>query len=267
MSTRAPERTPPGEAAPPVLQARGLSKSYGAVEALRDVDFEVGPGEVVALMGDNGAGKSTLVKILAGAIAPDRGEILLDGEAIDISSPGRARELGVETVYQDLALADDLPAAENLFLGRAPVKAGILGRFGWLDVPRMRREAEDHLARLGVTLKDSRADVKFFSGGQKQSVAIARAAMWARRLIIMDEPTAALGIIQTEAVLQLIRRTRELGTAVVVISHSVPEVMAVADRIVVLRLGQRVATLDPRVASGEDVVAAITGAKSLEVLS
>jgi len=202
---------------------------------------------------------------LAGALQPDEGELRIDGTPTVIDSPSRARELGIETVYQDLALAEDLPAAHNLFLGRAPVRPGILGRLGWLDVPRMRAEADAHLARLGVRLKDDRAHVKFFSGGQKQSVAIARAVMWARRLIFMDEPTAALGVVQTKAVLDLIVRTRELGIPVVLISHSVPEVMAVADRIIVLRLGRRVATLDPAHASADDVVAAITGAQSLEV--
>jgi simple sugar transport system ATP-binding protein len=248
-----------------VLEATGICKSYGAVEALRNVSFEANPGEVVALMGDNGAGKSTLVKVLAGVIAPDLGEMRLGGRPVEISSPSHARELGIETVYQDLALADDLPAAHNLFLGRAPVRRGLLGRLGWLDLARMREETSSHLGELGVTLKDERADVKYFSGGQKQSVAIARAAMWAKRLVIMDEPTAALGIVQTRAVLELIRRIRDTGIAVVVVSHSVPEVMAVADRIVVMRLGERVATLDPRTASGDDIVAAITGAQSLEV--
>ena len=249
----------------PVLEATGICKSYGAVEALRDVAFEARAGEVVALMGDNGAGKSTLVKVLAGVIAPDTGEMRLGGEPVRVESPSHARELGIETVYQDLALADDLPAAHNLFLGRAPVRSGLLGRLGWLDLARMRADTGSHLAELGVTLKDARADVKYFSGGQKQSVAIARAAMWAKRVVIMDEPTAALGIVQTKAVLELIRRIRATGIAVVVVSHSVPEVMAVADRIVVMRLGERVATLDPRTASGDDIVAAITGAQSLEV--
>ena len=252
---------------PPVLAARGVWKRFGAVEALRGVDFEIHQGEVVALMGDNGAGKSTLVKAMAGVHQPDEGELLLDGEPVQITSPIHARELGIETVYQDLALAEDLPAAQNIFLGRAPKRRGLLGRLGWLDTDRMRDETQRHLADLGVTLKDDRADVKDFSGGQKQSVAIARAAMWARKLIIMDEPTAALGVAQTRAVLDLIDRTRERGMAVVVVSHSVPEVLAVADRIIVLRLGQRAATFVAKQATGEEIVSAITGAQSLEVLA
>jgi simple sugar transport system ATP-binding protein len=255
------------DATPRVLEARGVCKSFGAVRALEGVDFEISRGEVVALMGDNGAGKSTLVKVLVGALQPDAGELRLDGEPVEISTPSHARELGIETVYQDLALAEDLPAAQNLFLGRAPVRRGPLGRLGWLDVARMRSETSEHLRRLGVSLKDERADVKYFSGGQKQSVAIARAAMWGRRLIVMDEPTAALGVVQTRAVLELIRRTRETGVPVIVVSHSIPEVMAVADRIVVMRLGERVATLDPQSASEHDVVAAITGAQSFEALT
>jgi simple sugar transport system ATP-binding protein len=249
-----------------IVQARGIAKRFGNVEALSGVDLDVFAGEVVALMGDNGAGKSTFVKVLAGVHAPDEGELLLDGEPVRISSPIHARELGIETVYQDLALAEDLPAAQNLFLGRAPRRRGALGRMGWLDTGRMRRETTTHLAELGVSLKDERADVKHFSGGQKQSVAIARAAMWASKLIIMDEPTAALGVAQTRAVLELIGRTRDRGTAVLMISHSVPEVLAVADRIVVLRLGRSAATFDARAVSGDEIVAAITGAKNLEVI-
>jgi simple sugar transport system ATP-binding protein len=249
----------------PALEARGISKFFGAVQALDGVDFAVAPGEVVAVMGDNGAGKSTLVKILVGALLPDAGQVWLDGEPVTIDSPSRARELGIETVYQDLALADDLPAPHNLFLGRVPVKSGVLGRLGWIDVAKMREQTTAHLAELGVTLKDDRADVKHFSGGQKQSVAIARAAMWGKRLVVMDEPTAALGVVQTQAVLGLIKRLKERGIPVVMISHSIPEVMAVADRIVVLRLGRNAATLDPAAVSEHDVVSAITGAHALEV--
>jgi simple sugar transport system ATP-binding protein len=249
-----------------VLEARAVSKYFGNVEALSGVDFEVHPREVVALMGDNGAGKSTLVKVLAGVHKPDGGALYLDGEEIAVDSPIHARELGIETVYQDLALAEDLPAAHNLFLGRAPRRSGLLGRLGWLDTARMHSETTEHLAELGVTLKDERADVKHFSGGQKQSVAISRAAMWATKLIIMDEPTAALGVAQTQAVLELIGRLRERGMAVVMVSHSVPEVLAVADRIIVLRLGRRAAALDARNVTGDEIVAAITGAQRLETV-
>jgi simple sugar transport system ATP-binding protein len=245
------------------LEAQGISKRFGHVSALDDVSFEIAPGEVVALMGDNGAGKSTLVKCLSGAMQPDEGTLSIDGEPIVLESPTHARELGIETVYQDLALADDLSAAENFFLGREHLlQRQPWRRFGHLDRRRMHREAAAHLDRLSINLPDLRAPVREFSGGQRQCVAVARALVWAKKVIFMDEPTAALGVAQTRHVLDLIVRVRESGLAVVVISHSVPEVLEVADRIVVLRLGERVATLDPATCSGDDVVAAITGAST-----
>jgi len=243
------------------LSARGIVKRYGHVTALDGVSFEVDAGEVVALMGDNGAGKSTLVKCLSGAVRPDEGAVEIGGEQVALESPTHARELGIETVYQDLALADDLSAAENFFLGRERLtKARLWQRFGQLDNRLMQRDAAAHLERLAINLPSLRAPIREFSGGQRQCVAVARALVWASKVIFMDEPTAALGVAQTRHVLDLIRRVREENLAVVVISHSVPEVMEVADRIVVMRLGRRVATLDPRSCTADDVVAAITGA-------
>lgn len=255
--------TPPsGPSGPdvPVLSATGISKSFGHVTALTDVSLEVAPGEVVALMGDNGAGKSTLIKILSGALAPDSGELRVRGEHVHFENPSDARASGIETVYQDLALADDLSAPANLFLGRERRRPGLLGRLGVLDGKRMQAEAEDYLRTLGARVPDYQAPVRMFSGGQRQTVAIARAGIWARELVIMDEPTAALGLVQTEQVAQLIKRTRDRGIAVIVISHSVPFVTDVADRIVVLRLGSTAATLSPATTSHDEIVAAITGA-------
>ncbi len=245
-----------------VLSARNISKSFGHVTALTDVSLDVAAGEVLALMGDNGAGKSTLVKVLSGALAPDAGQLSVRGEPVHFTVPSDARAAGIETVYQDLALADDLSAPANLFLGRERRKSGLLGRLGVLDSKRMQREAQEHIASLGARVPDYHASVRMFSGGQRQSVAIARASIWAQQLIIMDEPTAALGLVQTEQVAQLIKRTRDRGIAVIVISHSVPFVVDVADRIVVLRLGRASATLDPSTTSHEEIVGAITGAST-----
>ncbi|MBN6056681.1 sugar ABC transporter ATP-binding protein [Nonomuraea sp. RK-328] len=253
---------PPSPSAPEVavLSATGISKRFGHVTALTDVSLEVAPGEVVALMGDNGAGKSTLIKILSGALTPDSGELRVRGEHVHFTNPSDARAAGIETVYQDLSLADDLSAPANLFLGRERHKPGLLGRLGVLDNKRMQSEAEQYLRTLGARVPDYQAPVRMFSGGQRQTVAIARAGIWARELVIMDEPTAALGLVQTEQVAQLIKRTRDRGIAVIVISHSVPFVTDVADRIVVLRLGSTAATLSPATTSHAEIVAAITGA-------
>jgi simple sugar transport system ATP-binding protein len=259
LSNAAP---PPGPSGPdvPALSADGISKRFGHVTALTDVSLEVAPGEVVALMGDNGAGKSTLIKILSGALSPDSGRLRVRGERVHFANPSDARAAGIETVYQDLALADDLSAPANLFLGRERRKPGLLGRLGVLDNKRMQDEAKDYLHTLGARVPDYRAPVRMFSGGQRQTVAIARAGIWARELVIMDEPTAALGLVQTEQVARLIKRTRDRGIAVIVISHSVPFVTDVADRIVVLRLGSTAATLSPATTSHDEIVAAITGA-------
>ncbi|MEU4835217.1 ATP-binding cassette domain-containing protein [Streptosporangium sp. NPDC023615] len=251
--------------AEPLLEARNVVKTFGHVQALRGADFAVGAGEVVALMGDNGAGKSTLIKILSGVQPPTSGEVLMDGEPVELRSPDAARALGIETVYQDLALADSLDAASNLFLGREHMRSGLLGRLGFLDKKTMRSEAARVFSELSVTVTPGGQTVRGMSGGQRQGVAVCRAVMWANRVVFMDEPTAALGVAQTRNVLDLIKRVRDRGIAVVLISHSVPDVLDVADRIEVLRLGRRVARLDARVTNTQEVVAAITGARQEEM--
>ncbi len=243
-----------------VLAVTNVAKRFGHVHALRDVSLHVAAGEVTALMGDNGAGKSTLVKILSGAQKADEGLMYVGGRPVVLDSPNEARALGIETVYQDLALADDLSAPANLFLGREYRRSGLLGRLGVLDTKRMQAEAQTQINNLGARIPDYDSSVRMFSGGQRQSVAIARASIWARQLIIMDEPTAALGLVQTAQVAELIKRTRDRGIAVLVISHSVPFVFDVADRIVVLRLGEVSGELNPANTNHEDIVAAITGA-------
>ena len=240
----------------PALEARSVVKSFGTVRALRGVSFRAFPGEVTALVGDNGAGKSTLIKTLSGVFAPDSGELLVDGKRVTIATPQEATKLGIETVYQDLALAPDLDAASNVFLGREIRRFGVLH-----DQPEMRRRTAASFKELGVGLvQDLKVPVASFSGGQRQSVAIARAAMWAQHVIIMDEPTAALGVIQTRKVLELINSVRERGLAVIFISHNLPEVLQVADRIEVLRLGARVARFSRGEADVDRLIAAISGA-------
>jgi simple sugar transport system ATP-binding protein len=230
------------------------------VLALDGADFSAFPGEVVALIGDNGAGKSTLVKTLVGAIRPDRGEILVDGEAVQLTSPLDARRHGIEAVYQDLALAPDLDAAANLHLGR---EIYLIPFLRVLDRRTMRQRAIDAFAELGVELPDVGAPVGTLSGGQRQSVAVARAVVYASRIIFMDEPTAALGVVQRGRVLDTIRRVRDRGVSVVLVSHNMPEVLAVADRVEVLRMGRRVATYTAAQASVDDLVGAMTGALEL----
>jgi len=249
-----------GAATVPVLSAHRVVKTFGQVRALRGASFEAYPGEVTALVGDNGAGKSTLIKILAGALPPDEGEVRVDGELVRFANPHDAKDRGIETVYQDLALAPDLDAPANVFLGRE------IRRFRYLhNHAEMRRRTAAAFRELGVGLvQDMRAPVAAFSGGQKQSVAIARAAMWASKVIIMDEPTAALGVIQTEKVLDLIKRVRDRGIAVVFISHNLPEVLQVADRIEVLRLGSRVARFRRGESDVDRLIAAISGAYTNE---
>jgi simple sugar transport system ATP-binding protein len=244
----------------PLLEARAIELSYGRVQALRGADFAVRAGEVVALVGDNGAGKSTLVKILSGTLRPDAGEILFEGRPVSLRSPHEARDLGIETVYQDLAVAPDLDPAANLFLGRERTLAGPLGRLGFLDRRAMRREADEAFASLGVELQDTDVSVASLSGGQRQGVAVSRAVTWASRVVFMDEPTAALGVVQSRNVHELIRRVRSSGLAVVLISHNLPEVFEVADRIEVMRLGRRVARFEATGTSMDEIVAAMTGA-------
>jgi simple sugar transport system ATP-binding protein len=246
----------------PVLEARNIVKSFGRVSALRGASFTVYPNEVVALVGDNGAGKSTLVKTLVGVHPPDSGEILFQGEPVDIHTPSDARRLGIETVYQDLALAAEIDPPANMFLGREILRGGVLGKLGFLDKGEMRRRSADAFKQLGVNIQDTTAPVANMSGGQRQGIAICRAVTWANKLVFMDEPTAALGVVQTRNVLEQIKRVRQQGLSVVLISHNMPEVFEVADRIEVLRLGARVARLKPSEVSMEDVVAAMTGAQS-----
>jgi simple sugar transport system ATP-binding protein len=244
----------------PALEARDIVKTFGHVRALRGASFQAFPGEVTALIGDNGAGKSTLIKVLSGVHVPDSGDVLVDGQVVHISNPRHAATLGIETVYQDLALAPDLDAPANVFLGRE------LRRFGVLhDQRKMRDITETRFRELGVGLvQDMRVPVASFSGGQKQSVAIARAAIWAEHVIVMDEPTAALGVVQTANVLKLIEAIRDRGLAVVLISHNLREVLQVADRIEVMRLGARVARFGRGEADVERLIAAMTGSYATE---
>jgi simple sugar transport system ATP-binding protein len=244
----------------PVLEAREIVKSFGRVQALRGASFTVFPQEVVALVGDNGAGKSTLVKTLVGVHPPDSGQILFDGGEVSIPTPHASRALGIETVYQDLSLASELDPAANMFLGREVARGGLLGKLGFLDKGTMRRRSEEAFRDLGVRIQDTGAPVANMSGGQRQGIAICRAVTWADKVVFMDEPTAALGVVQTRNVLDQIKRVREQGLAVVLISHNLPEVFEVADRIEVLRLGRRVARMRPQEVSMEDVVSAMTGA-------
>jgi simple sugar transport system ATP-binding protein len=248
--------------AEPVLEARDIVKSFGRVQALRGASFTVYPQEVVALVGDNGAGKSTLAKTLVGVHPPDSGQILFDGREVEIPSPHASRELGIETVYQDLALASELDPAANMYLGREIRRPGLLGKLGFLDTKTMRERSEDAFANLGVRIQDTSAPVANMSGGQRQGIAISRAVTWASKVVFMDEPTAALGVVQTRNVLEQIKRVREHGLSVVLISHNLPEVFEVADRIEVLRLGKRVARLRPEDVSMDDIVAAMTGAST-----
>jgi simple sugar transport system ATP-binding protein len=244
----------------PVLEARQIVKRFGRVQALRGANLTVYPQEVVALVGDNGAGKSTLVKTMVGVHPPDGGEILFEGRPVTVNTPHEARDLGIETVYQDLALAAEVDPAANMFLGREILRPGLLGKLGFLDKPAMRRRSDEAFDSLGVRIQDTGARVANMSGGQRQGIAISRAVTWASKIVFMDEPTAALGVVQTRNVLDLIQRVREHGLSIVLISHNLPEVFEVADRIEVLRLGERVAQLRPKEVSMEDVVAAMTGA-------
>jgi len=245
----------------PVLALEKVSKSFGPVQALQDVDFEVRPGEVVALVGDNGAGKSTLVKAIAGIHSIDDGRILFEGQPVRVSTPTDAVDLGIATVYQDLALCDNLDVVENLFLGREERGSGGVATITrQLDETSMERQAHELLDNLAVTITDVRSEVGTMSGGQRQQVAIARSLLGEPKVVLLDEPTAALGVRQTAQVLALIKRLREQGHGVVVISHNLADVFEVADRIVVLRLGRLAAVYDAKQTTNEEVVGAITGA-------
>jgi D-xylose transport system ATP-binding protein len=242
----------------PILELRGISKSFGAVQALYEVDFHVSAGEVKALVGDNGAGKSTLIKCIAGIYSIDSGEVLFEGQPVSIHGPKDAARLGVEIVYQDLALADNLDVVQNMFLGREE----LTGPLRSLDELTMEKRANDTLASLSVTTINSvRQTVAGLSGGQRQSVAVAKAVMWNSRVVILDEPTAALGVAQTRQVLDLVKRLGEQGLAVVLVSHNLHDVFEVADTIAVLRLGQNVAEYKRTEVTQTQVVEAITAGK------
>ncbi|MGB3595317.1 MAG: ATP-binding cassette domain-containing protein [Ornithinimicrobium sp.] len=245
---------------PPILEARQVSRSFGHVRALDQADFDVYDGEVVAIIGDNGAGKSTLVKALTGNLALDSGQLLFQGHDVNITSPQQASALGMEVVYQDLALAPHLNPVQNMFLGREIPRAGLLGRLGFMDEKKMRASAEQGFAELGGTVRSFTAPIGSMSGGQRQQVAIARAISWADKLVFLDEPTAALGVVQTKNVLESIKRVKAKGIAVVLISHSMPHVLEVADRVHVMRLGTKVATFEASQTSVEELVGAMTGA-------
>ncbi|MGI8854944.1 MAG: ATP-binding cassette domain-containing protein [Thermomicrobiales bacterium] len=238
-----------------------ISKAYGAVEALSDVDFEVHAGEVVGLVGDNGAGKSTLVKILAGVIQADSGTIYRDGKAVHITSPNDATQMGIETVYQDLALCDNLDVVANLYLGREAQQTIVPGLVKQLDETQMEARTNQILRQLDVKIPSVRTIVASLSGGQRQSIAVAKTVLRDPAVLLLDEPTAALGVVQTRQVLNLIGRLREQGLAVVMISHNLADVFEVADRVFVLRLGRRVGSFEIGTTSSEQIVAAITGAE------
>ena len=246
----------------PLLQACDLVKRFGHVVALDHAHFELYPGEILAVIGDNGAGKSSLIKALTGAVLPDAGEILMDGATVKFRSPLGARQAGIETVYQTLALAPALSIADNLFLGREQRSKGFLGRFlGCLDRAEMQRRARDELRRLGImTVQNIGQKVETLSGGQRQAIAVARAATFGSRVIILDEPTAALGVRESKRVLDLILTVKGRGLAVVLISHNMPHVFEVADRVHIHRLGRRLTVVDPKTCSMSEAVALMTGA-------
>jgi D-xylose transport system ATP-binding protein len=245
-------RTPLTET--PTLELHGISKSFGSVQALTDVDFEVSSGEVMALVGDNGAGKSTLIKCIAGIHAVDSGEITFEGEEVHVHGPKDAARLGIEVVYQDLALCDNLDVVQNMYLGREQ-----RDRLRRLNEGVMERRTAETLQTLSVTtIRTNRQLVASLSGGQRQSVAVARAVMWNSKVVILDEPTAALGVAQTRQVLELVKRLGEQGHAVVIISHNLHDIFEVADRITVLRLGRNVAVFERKKATQQEVVHAIT---------
>jgi simple sugar transport system ATP-binding protein len=242
-----------------LLEARGIVRTYGSVIALDGADFDVEAGQVTALIGDNGAGKSTLVKILSGTEQSEDGTITFDGKQVNFSTPADARSAGIETVFQDLALCPHLDPVKNLYLGREIKRSGVLGLLGFMDRKTMRDRSIEAFTDLGATVRKLNEPVGTMSGGQKQSVAVARSAAWANKIIFLDEPTAALGVVQTENVLDLVRRVRDKGIGVVFISHSMPEVLSIADTVQVLRRGRRVATFNAADSNIEELVGAMTG--------
>ncbi|WP_246564752.1 ATP-binding cassette domain-containing protein [Ancylobacter sonchi] len=248
----------------PVLSARGLVKRYGRVTAMDRADFDLYPGEILAVIGDNGAGKSSLIKALSGALIPDEGEIRLDGEVTKFGSPMDAQRAGIETVHQSLALSPSLSIADNMFLGREIRRPGMLGSvFRMLDRPAMQKIARDKLSELGLmTVQSINQTVETLSGGQRQGVAVARAAAFGSRVVIMDEPTAALGVKESRRVLELILEVRSRGLPIVLISHNMPHVFEIADRIHIHRLGRRLCVINPKDYTMSDAVAFMTGAKA-----
>jgi fructose transport system ATP-binding protein len=261
-TTPSPEATGQKAGVTPILEARGLVKRYGHVTALAGSDFDLMPGEILAVIGDNGAGKSSLIKCLSGAVVPDEGEILLDGRPIHMRTPIDARGYGIETVYQTLAVSPSLDIADNLYLGREPRTAGIMGKvFRKLDRGKMRAEATRQMTELGImTIQDISQQVESLSGGQRQGVAVARAAAFGSKVIILDEPTAALGVKESAHVLELILKVRDGGIPVILISHNMPHVFEVADRIHIHRLGRRIDVVTPQSHTMNEVVAIMTGA-------
>ncbi len=255
-----------GTAPPPILQARDLVKSYGRVVALDHAEFDLYPGEVLGVIGDNGAGKSTLIKCFSGAVIPDSGEILMDGSPVHFQTPNDAKAAGIETVYQTLAVCPALDIATNLFLGRERRLPGFRGSIlRMLDLDGMREDARNELSKLGLlTIQDMSQAVETLSGGQRQGVAVARAAAFGSRVIVMDEPTAALGVKESGKVLQLIRDVRDRGLPVILISHNMPHVFDVADRIHIHRLGRRAAVVTPSTHTMAEAVAIMTGAITVE---
>lgn len=245
----------------PLLATRNLVKRYGAVEALRGVDFEIRPGEIVGLVGDNGAGKSTLVKILAGVTEPTSGYLEFDGQAVALESPVSARRLGIETVYQDLGLCENLSVAENIFLGREPTRG--VGPLRWVDKRRMAHEAATVLAGLSINIPKPRVKVSLLSGGQRQGVALARARLWEQRLVMLDEPTAALGVQESRKSVEAIGQLQQAGAAILLISHDIPMLREIAHRVVVLRRGVKVADVTTSSVTEHDIVSLITGAATL----
>jgi fructose transport system ATP-binding protein len=247
----------------PILNAKGLTKRYGKVTALNDCDFELYPGEILAVIGDNGAGKSTLIKAISGAVVPDEGRIWLDGKEVAFKTPIEARAAGIETVYQTLAMSPALSIADNMFMGRELRAPGIIGSlFRKLDRPRMEKFAREKLSELGLmTIQNINQAVETLSGGQRQGVAVARAAAFGSKVVILDEPTAALGVKESRRVLELIRDVRARGIPIILISHNMPHVFEVADRIHIHRLGRRLCVIKPQDYSMSDAVAFMTGAK------
>lgn len=249
----------------PLLTMKSISKRFGAVTALHGVCLDLFPHEVLGLVGDNGAGKSTLIKVLSGVFPPDEGEILLDGKNVQMRSPHEARDLGIETVYQDLSLLDSLDVSKNLFIGREP-RRGIVGDFlkVFYDWKEMQRRSQAVLSELGIEIPSVTTEVRNLSGGQRQAIAVGRAAFWGVKIVVLDEPTAALGVAETAKVLALVRRLKERGIATIIISHNLEHVFQVSDRVLVLRRGKKVAVRETKSTSADEIVKLITGSELMK---